>query len=449
MASSYSDLKIELIATGEQSGSWGTTTNTNLGTALEEAIVGTVDVAFSSGAVTLSLSNSNATQSARHLRLNLTGTSGGAQNLIVPAIQKNYLVHNGTANTITVKTPSGTGIGVPSGKTMWVYNNGTNVVDAVTAVSSLQSDGGVTVDNITIDGTEIDLSSGNLLIDVAGDLTLDADGGNISFDDAGTEIGRINMDSSNLTLRSTVSDKDVVIQGNDGGANISALTLDMSAAGAATFNSSVTATAVTANGGVTVDNITIDGTEIDLSSGDLTLDVAGDIILDADGAQIRFKDAGTERFTFNLDATPELDVAGGTFTIHNTTSDADILLVGNDGGSAVTALTLDMSAAGAATFNNDVTAFSDERLKDNIETIPDALSKVCQMRGVTFNRTDFDGEKQMGVIAQEVEKVIPEVVREDDSEDKIKSVAYGNMVGVLIEAIKDLKAEVDELKKGK
>ena len=449
MASSYSDLKIELIATGEQSGSWGTTTNTNLGTALEEAIVGTVDVAFSSGAVTLSLSNSNATQSARHLRLNLTGTSGGAQNLIVPAIQKNYLVHNGTANTITVKTPSGTGIGVPSGKTMWVYNNGTNVVDAVTAVSSLQSDGGVTVDNITIDGTEIDLSSGNLLIDVAGDLTLDADGGNISFDDAGTEIGRINMDSSNLTLRSTVSDKDVVIQGNDGGANISALTLDMSAAGAATFNSSVTATAVTANGGVTVDNITIDGTEIDLSSGDLTLDVAGDIILDADGAQIRFKDAGTERFTFNLDATPELDVAGGTFTIHNTTSDADILLVGNDGGSAVTALTLDMSAAGAATFNNDVTAFSDERLKDNIETIPDALDKVCQMRGVTFNRTDFDGEKQMGVIAQEVEKVIPEVVREDDSEDKIKSVAYGNMVGVLIEAIKDLKAEVDELKKGK
>tara|TARA_R110000803_G_scaffold194565_1_gene257675 strand:+ start:890 stop:2257 length:1368 start_codon:yes stop_codon:yes gene_type:complete len=455
MASSYSDLKIELIATGEQSGSWGTTTNTNLGTALEEAIVGTVDVAFSSGAVTLSLSNSNATQSARHLRLNLTGTSGGAQNLIVPAIQKNYLVHNGTANTITVKTPSGTGIGVPSGKTMWVYNNGTNVVDAVTAVSSLQSDGGVTVDNITIDGAEIDLSSGDLVIDVAGSIQLDADGGNISFEDGGTEIGRINMDSSNLTLRSTVSDKDVVIQGNDGGANISALTLDMSAAGAATFNSSVAATtgnfsgAVTANAGVVVDNITIDGTEIDLSSGDLTVDVAGDIILDADGAQITFKDAGTERFTFNLDATPELDVAGGTFTIHNTTSDADILLVGNDGGSAVTALTLDMSAAGAATFNNDVTAFSDERLKDNIETIPDALDKVCQMRGVTFNRTDFNGEKQMGVIAQEVEKVIPEVVREDDSEDKIKSVAYGNMVGVLIEAIKDLKAEVDELKKGK
>ena len=76
MASSYSDLKIELIGTGEQSGSWGTTTNTNLGTAIEEAIAESVDVPFSSGTVTLTLTNSNASQSARHLRLNLTGTSG-------------------------------------------------------------------------------------------------------------------------------------------------------------------------------------------------------------------------------------------------------------------------------------------------------------------------------------------------------------------------------------
>ena len=62
------------------------------------------------GTATLTLTDSNGTQSARHLRLNLTGTSGGAQNLVVPAIQKNYLVNNGTADTITVKTPSGSGI---------------------------------------------------------------------------------------------------------------------------------------------------------------------------------------------------------------------------------------------------------------------------------------------------------------------------------------------------
>jgi len=261
MASSYSDLKVELINTGEQSGSWGTTTNTNLGTALEEAIVGTVDVPFSSGQVTLTLSNSNATQSARHLRLNLTGTSGGAQNLVVPAIQKNYLVNNGTADTITVKTPSGSGIGVPSGKTMWVYNNGSNVVDAVTAVTSLQSDGGVTIDNITIDGTEIDLSSGDLTLDVAGDIVLDAAGDEVIFKDGSTNVGHVSMDSDNLTIKSLVSDKDVIFQGNDGGSGITALTLDMSAAGEATFNAGITSPGtVTSSGTLAVTgNLTVDG----------------------------------------------------------------------------------------------------------------------------------------------------------------------------------------------
>jgi len=261
MASTYTDLKVELIGTGEQSGSWGTTTNTNLGTALEEAIVGTVDVTFSSGTVTLTLSNSNATQSARHLRLNLTGTSGGAQNLVVPAIQKNYLVNNGTADTITVKTPSGSGIGVPSGKTMWVYNNGSNVVDAVTAVTSLQSDGGVTVDNITIDGTEIDLSSGDLTLDVAGDIVLDAAGDEVIFKDGSTNVGHVSMDSDNLTIKSLVSDKDVIFQGNDGGSGITALTLDMSAAGEATFNAGITSPGtVTSSGTLAVTgNLTVDG----------------------------------------------------------------------------------------------------------------------------------------------------------------------------------------------
>ncbi len=261
MASTYTDLKVELIGTGEQSGSWGTTTNTNLGTALEEAIVGTVDVSFSSGTVTLTLSNSNATQSARHLRLNLTGTSGGAQNLVVPAIQKNYLVNNGTADTITVKTPSGSGIGVPSGKTMWVYNNGSNVVDAVTAVTSLQSDGGVTVDNITIDGTEIDLSSGDLTLDVAGDIILDAAGDEVIFKDGSTNVGHVSMDSDNLTIKSLVSDKDVIFQGNDGGSSITALTLDMSAAGEAQFNAGITSPGtVTSSGTLAVTgNLTVDG----------------------------------------------------------------------------------------------------------------------------------------------------------------------------------------------
>lgn len=137
MASTYSNLKIQLMTTGENSGTWGNVTNVNLGTAIEEAIVGSADVTFSSATVTLTLTDSNATQTARNMRLNLTGTSGGAQNLIVPAIEKVYIVNNGCADAITVKNSTGTGIAVPAGKTMWVYNNGTNVVDVTTHLTSL------------------------------------------------------------------------------------------------------------------------------------------------------------------------------------------------------------------------------------------------------------------------------------------------------------------------
>ncbi len=90
----------------------------------------------------------------------------------------------------------------------------------------------------------------------------------------------------------------------------------------------------------------------------------------------------------------------------------------------------------------NVTAYSDIRLKENVEDITDALSKVMAMRGVTF---DMNGRRNVGVIAQEMQLIVPESVMDGE----YLSVAYGNLVGVLIEAIKDLKAEVEELKRGK
>jgi hypothetical protein len=137
MESTYSALKIQLMATGENSGTWGNVTNVNLGTALEEAIVGSADVTFSSADVTLTLTDSNASQEARNLRLNLTGTISSPQNLVVPAIEKVYIVNNGLTQTVTVKNSTGTGIAVPAGKTMYVYNTGANVVDAITHLTSL------------------------------------------------------------------------------------------------------------------------------------------------------------------------------------------------------------------------------------------------------------------------------------------------------------------------
>jgi hypothetical protein len=162
MASTYSALKIELIATGEQSGTWGTTTNTNLGdAALGEAITGSADVAFSSADVTVTLTDTNATQAARNLRLNLTGTSGGARSLILGSgcqIEKLYLVNNGLADAVTVKNTTGTGIAVAAGKSMFVYNNGTNVVDAVTHATSLTLGSALPV---TSGGTGVTTSTGS------------------------------------------------------------------------------------------------------------------------------------------------------------------------------------------------------------------------------------------------------------------------------------------------
>ena len=138
MASTYSTLKIQLMATGENNTTWGNVTNTNLGTAIEEAIVGSADVTFASANVTLTLTDTNASQTARNLRLRCTGTTGGAtRNLVVPSIEKPYIIQNDCGDSILVKTAAGTGITVPAGKTMWVYTDGTNVVNATTHLSSL------------------------------------------------------------------------------------------------------------------------------------------------------------------------------------------------------------------------------------------------------------------------------------------------------------------------
>jgi len=103
-----------------------------------------------------------------------------------------------------------------------------------------------------------------------------------------------------------------------------------------------------------------------------------------------------------------------------------------------------LTTVGNITSGGNITANSDISLKDNIEAIPGALDKVLQIRGVTYNRNDIeDNPRQTGVIAQEVEKVLPEVVNEDAN--GIKSVAYGNMVGLLIEAIKEQQARIDAL----
>jgi len=317
--------------------------------------------------------------------------------------------------------------------------------------------GSITLDSIANDGTD------GVTIDSSTDVIIDAGGADIILKDDGTEFGRFTNNSTDFEIKVSTQDKDIKFIGDDGGSAVTALTLDMSAAGAASFNA-----AVTANAGVVVDNITIDGTEIDLSSGDLTIDVAGDIALDAgadvnlpanigltfgdDGEKIegdgtdltiassaklnltatsdvhipnnvgivfggdseKIEGDGTDltisanNLTIDAAADITLDAAGNNLTfksggtsildISNSSSDAvitasvqdkDIIFKGDDNGSAITALTLDMSEAGAATFNDKIVA-TELDISGNVDVDGTLETDALTIDGVTLAETIAD-----------------------------------------------------------
>jgi hypothetical protein len=450
MASSYSNrLKIELIGDGEQAGSWGDTTNNNLGASAEGG-VGVLDHAIagvhgidtgSSTTLTLSDNDGPQTQANNQVRQASLIFSGASADCVVtvPARQKVYNVHNtNTGNTITLRL-SGTS---------------TDYVVAASSSALVSTTGSawhaLSPGSFTAGGT-ISNTSGDITIDAVGDIILDADNADIFLKDAGTTFGSLTNTSGDLIIKSgtttaaTFSGANVTFAGtiasgaiDNGSSNITSgglLKLDVDADADDLTGDSATGR-LTIGAGEDL-NLYHGGTNsyIVNDTGDLIIDTAGDIKLDAAGNDINLLSNGTNHGRFSN--------TSSDFVIQSIVQDKDLIFKGNDGGSVITALTLDMSAAGAATFNNDVTAFSDERLKTDIKTIDNALSKVCDMRGVYFNR---DGAAGTGVIAQEIQNILPEVVHD---KQEYLSVAYGNMVGVLIEAIKELKKEVETLKESK
>ena len=128
MASTYStSLRLELIGNGDQSGTWGTTTNTNLGTLIEQAITGVQNIVMTDADYTMSNYN-GVSDEARNAVLVVTGSFSANRNLIAPAVNKTYVIYNNTSGgyTLTIKTASGTGIAIPNGATQIVYCNSTN-----------------------------------------------------------------------------------------------------------------------------------------------------------------------------------------------------------------------------------------------------------------------------------------------------------------------------------
>ena len=400
----------------------------------------------------------------------------------------------------------------------------------ITFATALTINSGINIDDFNIDGTTIALSSGNMTLDTAGDIVLDADGDEVIFKNGSTNIGHVSMDSSNLTVKSLVSDKDMIFKGNDGGSEITALTLDMSEAGAATFNDKITVGGNVALGdnskvvcgGDSDLQIFHDGSNSfvsDSGTGDLRLTGStvrilsdainlsnaannADMITAASGGAVTLAHSGSTKLATDaagviVTGTLSGDTSGlHTGTVRRSSSHPTFTLPDADGSAgqflktdgsgelafatAVTSITLGtdtsgnyaaavtagtgVSVSGSAgegtTFQvsigqavgtgsnvtfNQVTSgsflySSDETLKDDIKTIESPVEKLKQLRGVSYTwneNSNLKGKKDIGLIAQEVEKVLPELVEVSDVTNT-KTINYGHLIGLLVEAVKEL-----------
>jgi hypothetical protein len=184
MASTYSpNLRLELIATGEKQGTWGTVTNTNLGTLLEEAIGGYVSVTVSDVADTTLTTNDGSADQSRNMVINLTGALTNTRNVICPAIEKLYVVKNATTGgqSVVFKVSGQTGVTIPNGTIEFLYVDGTDARTITGSIASQDSNNvsitGGSLSGVTIANTSVSNSS---IVANASSLSVrDSDGSNI------------------------------------------------------------------------------------------------------------------------------------------------------------------------------------------------------------------------------------------------------------------------------
>ena len=275
MPSTYSSaLRLELIATGEQSGSWGSTTNTNLGTLVEQAVAGVVSISMADANTTLTASN-GASDQARNAALIFTGTLTAQRNIIVPTSTKLYIIKNSTSGgfSLVVKTASGTGVTVGNGLSAIVLCDGTNVVDVTGNLGHLQA--------------------ANNFSDVANIITARTNLGVYDFW-GGTSTNATNAYSVTASPVPTSYFSGMMVR----------FVVNASNTGAATINVN----------GLGAKSITKSGTT-PLASGDLS--ATAEVLLQYDGTQFQLV-SGAGGGTVN--ATAQVFVAGTDFTPGTTTS---------------------------------------------------------------------------------------------------------------------------------
>ena len=324
---------------------------------------------------------------------------------------------------------------------------------------------------LTSDGTNgtIFTNNGTLTIDSAARIDLSADdNGEIRLFDGSSMYAQFKDDDDRLRIQTLIQDKDMMFVGNDGGSEVTALLLDMSEAGAATFNAGATFGGnITVTGTVDGRDIATDGTKLDGIAAGATNVTNNNQLTNG---------AGYTTYTSNQATNSGSNVTFGTVTINGSndltlntgnwtgeksgkiqrhgnhmyfqTHDSGNFLFRNQSGSENTTI----SAGGGIVTTGNVTAYSDIRLKKDVKTIENALDKVSKLRGVEYTRISND-EREIGVIAQEVKEVVPELVDIKDNSDSfgegiadVHIMKYQNTVGLLIEAIKELKDELKEVK---
>ena len=385
-----------------------------------------------------------------------TGTWQG--DVIASAYLDSDTAHlSGTQTFTGTKTFTKLGVGA-SHNSFDFYNDGTSYFNGNTTVNA----------NLTVDAGSISISgdgsnattltesdSGDFTIDAVDDIRLDAGGNDIVLRGSGVEFGRFKRDNSDFVIKSATQDKDIVFRGNDGGSTITALTLDMSNGGSATFRDDIDL------GG----KITQTGTGENTLGGDLKINGSHLKVLNHSGT---YEGAATDYVYIGGSGLDGADAAiylgnagndtgyGWRFYYEGTGSGNlnKLIIKSENNGSGVDALsfTQDGNATFGATLSavGDVVAYasSDKRLKDNIIPISKPTEKLKQIGGYTFdwndNQTTYEGH-DIGVIAQEIEKVLPEVVTTRDN--GYKAVKYEKIVALLIESNKELINRVEELEK--